>query len=60
MFTILGPWQLHGIMAGPGSYPSGGDPCLVAGGQDPDGLERGHSILECLIYIQILQFILLA
>ena len=54
MFTILGPWQLHGIVAGPGSHSGGGDGCLVVGGQDPEGLGRGHSIMEYFLHIQIL------
>ena len=39
--TILGPWQLYGSVAWPGSHPGGGDSGLVAGGQDPEGLGRG-------------------
>ena len=53
MFTLLGPWQLHGSVVGSGSHPGRGDSGLVAGGQDPERLGRGQSLIEYLLYIQI-------
>ena len=50
LFTISGPWQLHGIVAGPGSHPGGGDFGGVAGGQDSEGLRKG--LMANLLYFK--------
>ena len=44
LFTSLGPLQLYGSVAGPGSHPGSEDSGAVAGGQDPEGLGRGQSL----------------